>query len=227
MYTDAEKQLHARIREVYVNERRKFEKRVTGASSSYGLGHMPKWDGTDDVRAGSTRRGFQDKYGKSYKPIWPKIAEFALKEGVDPLKLIQTRFTQVKGPRPPEPTDCMSKAALELCQTESISVDELDRNLYEVEGIFKTQVENRSVYILKHGWTAEQVICSVVKDLTLPFNPLYRYYLARINGIDDVANQHRPVAVLEYLRHMKPYDSSLWVNLIPPEIIEEARLAAV
>lgn len=227
MWSDTEKQLHQRVRQTYVSERRKFESRLTGVPSSYGLSPMPKWDGTDDVRPGSTRRGVQDRYGKSYKPIWPKIAEFALKAGVDPLELIRTRFAATRGPRAPEPTDCMSKAALDLCVSSATPVDELNQQLYEYFKNLEIEAENRSVYISRHGWTPEKVVSSIVRDLTLPFSPLFRHHLAVVNGLDDMVQVTRSPALIEYLRQKKSYDKSLWKEIIPKDLVDEAELAVV
>jgi len=227
MRSDAENQLHQRVRQTYVSERRKFELRLTGRPSSYGISPMPKWDGTDDVRPGSTRRGVQDRYGKNYKPIWPKIADFALKAGVDPIELIRTRFSTTRGPRPPEPTDCMSKSALDLCINDAVPVDELNQQLYEYFKSLEIEAENRSVYISRHGWTPEKVVISIVRDLTLPFSPLFRHHLAVVNGIDDMVQMTRSPALIEYLRQKKSYDKSLWKEIIPKDLVDEAELALV
>jgi hypothetical protein len=211
--------LHESIRQAYVQERRMFEYRISGTVSTYGDKLIPKWDGTDS--------GVRDRYGRNYKPIWPRIAQFAFKAGVDPIELIRTRFRSARGPRPPEPTDCMSVAALELCRLDDTSVDDVNKSLYQMLEVFQTEVENRSVYIARYGWSAFQVIESVVKDLTLNFNPIYRFYLAKVNGLDHLASQHLNDAVVEYLRHSKAYDNSDWVKVLSPEIVNQARLSVV
>lgn len=226
MYTDSEKALHLKIRDTYVKERRAFESRLSGVQSSYGIGHMPKWDGTDDSKAGSTRRAVVDRYGKSYKPIWPKIAEFASKNNVDPIALVKNRFLKVRGPRPPEPTECMCSAALRDCLEEALSVSELNLKLSEYQEIFRQHAEERAAYISKYLWSPERVIDSVVRDLTLPFSPLYRVYLASVNGIDDVFTNFKQAAMLEYLRDRKAYSESLWASVIPKELADEAALTS-
>ncbi len=226
METESSRELHRKIREVYITERRKFESRVSGMPSTYGSRHMPKWDGTEDFTPGSARRAISDRYGRTFKPIWPKIAEFAFKNNVDPFVLIQTRFMKQKGPRPPEPTDCMCKLALELCSTELSSVDELNHKLYLFQDVFKMEVENRSRYIQKYGWTTERVIHSVIGDLTLPFNNLYRHYLSSMSGLENLASVFKPGAVLEYLRERQGYVNSSWKQVISQEIVDEANLAS-
>lgn len=218
MTTDKQ-ELHERIRQAYVTERRLFEYRVSGVISTYGNKPIPKWDGTDS--------GVRDRYGRDYKPVWPKIAQFAFKAGVDPIELIKARFRGARGPRPPEPTDCMCKTALELCLVSDTPVDEVNRSLYQMVEAYQTEVENRSVYIERYGWTAFQVVESVIRDLTLNLNPIYRYYLAKVNGLDRLANQHMNDAIVEYLRHSKAYDNSDWAKLLQPEIVNQARLTVV
>lgn len=218
--------LHSRIRETYVNERRKFESRLTGRTSDYGFKHMPKWDGTEDARPGTNRKTVTDRYGKNYKPVWPSIAAFALKHNVDPLLLIKTRFLNTKGPRPPEPTDCMCQKALELCVFESVSVDDLNKKLYEFQDIFQKEVESKSKYMEKFGWSASDLFQSVLLDLTLPFSCLYRYCLSVVNGFGDLAECNKTEAILEYLRDSKAYDESVWSELIPKQFSDEAKLAA-
>ena len=224
MANDAEEVLCAKIRDTYVRERRKFESRISGVQSNYGVGHMPKWDGTDDDIPGLNKRSRSDKYGRNYKPIWPKIMAFAADNGVDPLVLIRNRFLHTKGPRPPEPTDCMCKSALALCVEDRISSEELNDKLYWFQDVFEKEVESRVAYIKKYGWTAQKVVDSVVRDLTVPFNSLYRYYLASVNGIDDVASMHRQSALLEYMRYFRTYSESMWSGVIPAELTQEATL---
>jgi hypothetical protein len=186
---------------------------------------MSKWDGTDDDRPGVNKKSRSDKFGRSFKPIWPKIAEFAFKHSVDPLLLVRNRFLNTRGPRPPEPTECMCQKALELCVADQVSVDELNSKLCFYQDIFQKEVEGRVSYVEKYGWTPQKIIDSVVRDLTLPFSSLYRYYLAVVNGIADVSEKHRPSAVLEYLRDMRSYSESLWASVIPAEILNEAALS--
>jgi hypothetical protein len=224
MDNDAEEVMCARIRDTYVRERRRFESRISGVQSNYGVGHMPKWDGTDDDIPGLNRRSNSDKYGRNYKPIWPKILAFAVSNDVDPLVLIRNRFLHTKGPRPPEPTDCMCKSALALCAEDRISAKELNDRLYWFQEVFEKEVESRVHYISKYGWTAQRVVDSVVRDLTLPFNSLYRYYLASAHGVSDVASRHRQSALLEYMRYFRTYSESMWSGLIPAELTQEATL---
>lgn len=221
MLPSPDSRLHDQIRETYVRERRAFESRVSGVKSSYGLKPIPKWDGTEDSSGRAIR---SDKYGRNYKPIWPKIAAFAVKNGVDPLTLIKNRFLNTRGPTAPEPTDCMSQTALELCKHDQVSVDDLNKRLYQFQDIFQNEAEGRAHYIDKYGWTPEKVIDSVARDLTLPFNDLYRYYLASVNGIVDLAEKHRPNAVLEYARFIRGYSESLWSEIIPQELASEAAI---
>jgi hypothetical protein len=218
--------LHLVIRETYVNERRKFESRLSGRHSDYGFRHMPKWDGTEDANPGSNRKLTTDRYGKTYKPIWPKIAAFALKHNVDPLLLIKTRFINTRGPRPPEPTDCMCQAALEACVSERTSVDDLNKRLYEFQDIFEKEVESKARYMVRFSWSPDDVFQSVILDLTLPLSCLYRYCLAVVNGFNDLASVNKPEAILEYLRDSKAYDESAWFELIPKQFANEAKLTA-
>ena len=221
MLPSPDSRLYAQIRETYVRERRVFESRVRGVKSSYGLKPIPKWDGTEDNLGRAVRA---DKYGRNYKPIWPKIASFASKHDVDPLVLIKNRFLNARGPRPPEPTDCMCQLALDLCKQDQISVDDLNKKLYQFQDIFQKEAEGRAHYIDKYGWTPEKVIDSVARDLTLPFSDLYRYYLASVNGIVDLAEKHRPDAILEYARFIRGYSESLWSSIIPSELANEAAI---
>ena len=216
MFPTSENILHAQIRETYVTSRRFFEARVSGVSSAYGRNPLPKWDGTEEPSSK------QDRYGRNYKPVWPKIAVFAAKHNVDPLVLIRNRFLHTRGPRPPEPTDCMSKDALSFCKDDIVSSDELNDSLTYFQDIFRKEVDQRVRYIDKYGWTPEKVIGSIIQDLTLQFSDLYRFYLASVNGFADVASKYRANAVLEYARFSHGYAGSLWANIIPEDVIQEA-----
>jgi len=208
--------LHAQIRHTYVTSRRFFEARVSGVPSNYGHKHLPKWDGTEDASAK------RDRYGRNYSPVWPKLAVFAAKHNVDPMALIKNRFRHTRGPRPPEPPDCMCEDALSLCKDDIVSSDELNDSLTYFQDIFKKEVDERVRYIDKYGWTPEKVISSIIEDLTLQFSDLYRFYLASVNGFADVASKYRSNAVLEYARFSHGYAGSLWAGIIPEDVIQEA-----
>jgi hypothetical protein len=228
MQTDLDTELHALIRNTYIKERRNFEFRISGVPSSYGYKHMPKWDGTEEFRPGASSRSSQDRYGKTYKPIWPRIATYAVRNGVDPLELIRNRFRDTHGPVPPEPTDCMSVKALEACNKNSVDVETLNVQLEEMAKLYLLELENRSRYILKYpDWTPEKVIHSVVTDLTIPFNPLFRFYLAHINELNQSSQDYRNTALLEYIRSKKAFDKSNWTTILPVDFKEEIRVAAI
>lgn len=227
MSTDLDVKLHALIRDTYVRERRNFEYRLSGVPSGYGSSHMPKWDGTGEFRAGASKRSAQDKYGRVYTPIWPRIADYAVKNGVDPFELIRARFKDTRGPTPPEPTDCMSIRALEACLREAVPVEELNKQLSDMYMLFMTELENRSIYMIKYtGWTPDLVAHSVITDLTIPFNPLYRYYLATLYGLTDKTVFYREAAVMEYVSNRKSLDKSSWVSILPKELMNEIRALA-
>lgn len=214
-----ENSIAAAVRETYIQERRKFESRLTGVESEYGKGHIQKWDGT--ASKGFYGKIKPDKYGREFKPVWPKIAEFAFKNKVDPLFLIRSVFSNTRGVRPPEPGDMISRAALKLCQSD-VSAEFLNQYLAKLEDVFINEVNTRNFFVVKKGWTGERLLRSILSDMTLPMTPLYRHCLASRLGFSDIKDHFLKDACLQYIRNREAYDGSFWKNILTSQLMDAA-----
>lgn len=203
-------------RSTYIQERRSFEARRSGMESYYGEKGLGRWDGTD-------KPGKQDRFGRNCKPVWPEIARFAARNGVDVAGLIRARFAYHTGRNPPEPPDCKTDLALSfLRQRESTQGPRLVIRLTSERSSADVELLIRSRYIERFGWTPEQVVRSVIDDPTLDLSPLFRVILAGEHKLPHLVEAYFPLAVQQYQAAKAYFDDSPWAAMIPATVRAEA-----
>ena len=70
--------------------------------------------------------------------------------------------------------------------------------------------------------TTEQLQRSVLWDETLTLSALFRYCLARREGLKDVAHHYRLGAAMQYMRHHEDYDA-VWGDWISDKFKDYAQ----
>ncbi len=156
-------------RETYIFERQAFEKRRTGLTSHYQP--SAQWDGPT--------AGKPDKFGRNCKRVWPSLAEFALRNGVQVDEMIRARFATWTGRQAPNPPDCKTDQAILAVELRSAHLGaSVQAALNTERTVAKTEMFFRSGYVEKYGWKAEDVVESLVVDLTIGLSPLFRVILA-------------------------------------------------
>jgi hypothetical protein len=192
--------VHA-VREVYVEERRRYESRRTGQPSHYGYKDIVRWDGGED------------RYGRENKPAWPKIVAFAASAGVDPLRLIQATFQYATG-LAPTPDDCRSEKAVRAYKARNSSSYE------KISLYWKSQSDlvRRELVLRAARYKPDQedeLLLDVLWDGLLAVGPLMRFTLAHQKGLKSQGDWLFP-AVLEYVGNRETFDRLLGDRLPLP-----------
>lgn len=161
--------------------------------------------------------GGEDDDGKTFTAIWPKMAQFMVKNGLDPATCMRKRFEKVRGHSPPWPTQIAVASYLDLYRgiTEALSEDEvalcfrLDKEYCRIAALDGRY--NRSDKTQEWKWKA------ILLDFTLSITPLMRYCLAKDLKLEDVAARLEMRAIAQYVRAPKAYDK-IWGKAISDDL---------
>ena len=204
--------LASRIRAWYCAEYRKYEEtRGRAVRSTYGLKPLPHWDGGTSA------------FGRRHQAIWPKIAAFCLKYGLDHEVLIRAVFEDLTGSNPPVPTVLMSNTALRLYpgaarrQQNDVVVTYRSQRIEACRRFTIRQLDSE-------GLTNYQIWRFVIADPLADLSDLFRYCLASSVGALDIAAGYREKAFWQYLRSPQLYDEAMG-TVIPHDLREEVARA--
>jgi hypothetical protein len=163
--------------------------------------------------------GGVDSAGVHYRPIWPKVAKFALQHAVDPLEFVRAQF--VRDGRSPTPAVLVTDEALAHYQSRD---EKAERELTlafvgQMHGV-QTEVGCR---IGLGGDSELEAWISVLYDLQIELGSLFRYCMAvKLVGLHGKTRElcmlraaFRPAAAIQYQSHAAFY-SRVWHWLIPP-----------
>lgn len=182
------------VRQLYFLELRFwYEKHRPGCQVPTADRKYPRIDGGKDAR------------GVNHKPFWPKIVQYALKNGADPCELVRAVFQMHKGHN--SPACFTNEAALAAYrQFSKFSVEEAQYDFMTF------QEEAKSAF-----WQMEQTIPlppdklwrQVILSPDLHGGPLFRYCLAVSVKQEDLAARCCHSAMMEYIKYPDEYDSAL------------------
>lgn len=200
----------ARIRTVYIEERRKTERMRTGYESHYNPG--PHWDG-GEVRLKSGQI-------KKRQPTWPKVAEFMLHKGIDPETYIRQTFRlATAGGKVPMPNHLTSDWLFQLFK------EWWPHYSQEIKTAFEHQKEYARGMLASYAdateFTPTQRWGWLLLDERAPMTALFRYCLAVSENLSTIARRYHEGAVQDYLRSPKEFDKH-WGNWIPERLKQEA-----
>ena len=192
-----------RIREIYVRERRLFEQRISGRPSHFHSG--PQWDGG---------RG---KSGRTYKPVWPRIARFLLEHRFDPEVFVRRQFQLHSGEYVIKPNQLYGEVALDrYYEMARVSRDEIVAALRGQQNALVRAVRQFQDMAMLEGeeFPPSTIRASVLLEESAPLSALYRYCMARSEGLKEIARVYRAAAVMQYMRDAALYDE-IWGAKIP------------
>lgn len=203
--------LGQRIRNIWMAFMRDFELTHTGKASSWGNREIPHWDG------GET------KDGRRCKPVWPKIADFCVKNNLIPDLLVKALFHN-KYDHPPRPTMATGADALKQYQNYISSGTQTElrikfRTRFEAQKV-RASSKARSLqdYQRLDKDTAWQF---VLLDRAEPLEPLFRYCVAFDAKYDKIVEKYLNAALLQYLQHRELYDE-IWGDWLPADLKSKA-----
>lgn len=197
--------LSERVRTAWIEEVRRYHLRTTGRVSSYVPG--PRLDGG------------RDAHGRRFTAVWPKLAEFIIKHGVDPVGFVKAQF---KADRPPlNPSMLLNTAAIERYRKFS------DNKEFEREVMLSKEVQTRAAaasleyYRKLYKYDTELSYKAMLLDDSLGLSSLYRYCVAKLIGEEDVAALFLNFAAMQYSEGPAVFDT-----VYKDWITDELRIAA-
>lgn len=191
------------VRQVFLLERQFYFTRNHGEKYKVAVSNPAKaWDG-----------GRTD--GGSYrKPVWESIVTFAIKNGLDPIRLVKATFALASGIQAPGPSDVMSQSAVQKYHSYSSTDKELVQQTHVVN-------QRNAVSWFRHfqqtqpTWTTQACWKAVVTYPSLDCGPLFRYCLASQLGETELAAGYFESAAVEYMQRREAYDQVLGANITP------------
>lgn len=204
-------------RRLYCRFMRRHVQAAEGRPSNYGSKVIPQYDGTTSSRP-RPGEAVLHKYGKDFKPVWPKLAAASVKGEVTLLELIRSQF-DCSAFGPPAATAChSSRAVSNAIGRRSSSRQELFNLMSSYKQMVSTAFAASADILDKPGVYADIVLNSE----TSPF-----YKVNTLLFIDEVANANwsdLPVAgqaVDEYLLKLDLFES-VWSKWTHPLFSDKA-----
>jgi len=197
------------LRTAWILAVRNHVQKQTGQPCTYNS--KVKWDG-----------GLCRETRRTYKPVWPKIVMKARSEGLDPIHLVAALFAAWgTGPSPNSPELIVSPENIGRYHTQTRTTEQrVGIVLKTDEAIYRSAV-----------WSAAQSIPDpdaavrfVLNDLSRKMSPLFRYSVAAMKNMPDVADKWRDMAHNQLAAAPDIYLSA-WGTIIPQDITAAALAA--
>jgi hypothetical protein len=187
------------VRQAYVHYRRMHEVRQSGRESSYLP--SPKWDGGEAAD------------GRVYDPIWPKIAIFMLRHGLNPVQCVQYLFDRKRVGTAPMPNQIALPSMIPKYRSLDGKVRQGIVNSFESEKQrFTTHLRINSP---RSGATKFTWTCSLISDAH-GCSALFRYCLAKSEDL-EIAERFEDAALMQYMAAPDVYDET-WGEWIPEDL---------
>lgn len=175
-------------------------KRQLSNQADYGEEPLVRWDGG------------VDQFGKTHKPVWPKIAAEIIKLGADPLQYVRAHFLMSSRNQAPYPNQLYGEKAIRIWEQFQETQKELVRNQVESdENQLRVAVLPFTVTL---HWELKRALRYVLCDHTKNITPLTRYCTAVRESLPDVADRYFENALIQYMFQMSEYDA---VMVVPAE----------
>ena len=201
-------------RRVYCRCMRNYLHTHGNGPSNYGAYVLPQYDGTS---SGRPRPGEAviHKYGRDYKPVWPKIAKASLSGGVTIIELIRSQFDS-SAFGPPSANSCYSARAVSVAVgSRTASKQEMFNVLNSYKKVVALNLAAASDILDKPG---------VYVDIILSSNTSPFYKVNTLLLMDESVDIDEGVlkqAVDEYLLRIDIFDS-VWSKWTHPSFREKA-----
>jgi hypothetical protein len=191
------------LRELWIEEKRKYAQSQGGNQTKYKPG--PRLDGGCD------------SVGRSFKPIWPRLAKFVLDYKLDPVAFVRSQFESCKGRPPVSPQMLTSSMALQRYRHYTAN----NVNIVELQLARDIQIRSArdAIELNKrlYGPTSLDVYRDVILDVNVAITALFRYMLAIECNIPELAQRWYEQALKQYMYEQDAYDL-VWGPLIPQDL---------
>ncbi len=200
--------LASELRTTWILAVRNHVQRQTGEPCTYNS--KPMWDG-----------GLCPITRRKYQPVWPKLVREATQKGLDPLRLVTVLFASIgTGPSPkPHDITCATNVARYHTYVRTAG-KRAESALRTEEAVYRSAV-----------WSVGQTVPDplaairfVLNDLGRSLSPLFRYSVATMKGMTDIADRWRTLATDQVGTAPEGYLNA-WAPLIPQDITAVAKAA--
>lgn len=158
---------------------------------------------------------------RTYKPVWPKLVLKARSEGLDPVRLVAVLFAAWGTGPSPRPHDIVSPANVARYHTHVRLIGQRARiALGTEEVIYKSAVWSASQAIPD----PEAAVRFALNDMSRKMTPLFRYSIATMKNMADVADRWRDLARDQICRAPEGYLAA-WSLIIPQDVAAAAKAA--
>jgi len=190
-----------RLRAAWIAAVRELHYRREGEPSRYTP--KPIWDG------GTCRQT-----GRTYKAVWPGLAARARQMGLDPVDLVQTLFSHRVGATP-APHAMFGEDNVAACRRAAESVGRrAGASLVTEEAVFRSAVWAAGLTIPDR----DAAVRFVLNDVGRTMSALFRYCVAVVYGLPEVAARWRTAAVAQYRKNEKAYNEH-WGRILPADLV--------
>jgi hypothetical protein len=207
---DARRRLHplaSEIRIAYIMAYRAHFQARHGVPSNFGSRPMPRWDGGEASD------------GRNYQPIWYKIAQVALQQGISPLDLIAGAFHGWDAKDPPWPTNLLSAKAIAYAQNNpGVTIEDTKRALQVQKDLWRIQIH---LYQQERQCDFGTAARAALRNRRLELSSIFRYCLALDGGDPETAALFADGALKQYIFDRRAYDEG-WGDLIPAALKQRA-----
>lgn len=156
--------------------------------------------------------GQADSLGRVYPAVWPVIAEFMLERGFDPDACIAARFAEVCG------TDKQvwpnTIAAEQYVDAYDSACDSKARSICAKLRLQSLTCRSDIIGLEVDGYSRREACELVLLDRQSPYSPLFRFCLARSEGLRDVWPSFVTGAVIQFLMSPEAH-VQVWGDWLP------------
>jgi hypothetical protein len=201
------------LRAVYERERSRYDTMRAGRQVDY---VAPRFYKTRVAARYDDDDGSGDVVAKGRVSTWEKLAEFLLREKIDPELFLRVQFQPetLKLSNPPEPSQLMTPDCMQAYDRALSGMD----NLVAVSLITQQEIASSEVgFICAGGRSTADAIEQVIMDENLELSPLFRFCLARsMTGerFQYLARYYQTPAVLQYVCCAAAFNAS-WHQYLP------------
>lgn len=194
--------LAEKIRSEYCRQRERWEVDRTGASTKWGKGHIPRWDGG------------QSGDGTRHRSVWEQAANKVIQKRYDPTRFVEAQFA-VRWANVPQPSHLLSEKAEEIYESRRQEDSSTLLRLFTFQQnrfVSALQLASLSAALTAAGPKAIQR--SVLTDLMVDISALFRYCVAYSENHQDIVEKFELLALEQYLGQPDDYDR-IWGSWIP------------
>jgi hypothetical protein len=202
---DPVEQLTATVRRIYINLRRYYTN-----DAEYGKEPIPQYDGGEN------------RWGKNFRPVWPKVAAHIAGLNANPVVYIRRQFHNKKPGEPVvRPNQLYSAAAVARFERYQANIHVNLSSALE----FESASIRAEVCVLETGAGKsfiKAIEMALMNTAAVTASPLLRYGMGCEYYLPAVMERWHDEALVQYVFEMAAYDRA-WAGWLPASLQQEGR----